>query len=115
MSKKQYKIGLWPELPAGMVIIKFFPAKQRRRGDAPQYALQIKVAPPSQRGIKTFNFSQATYDQRFREAVQTHYEMRGDDDTEYYMPAWNDVMKRLGVKQKIDRSPRYTYVDRKGH
>jgi hypothetical protein len=113
MTKKAYQIGLWPELPSGMVMIKFFPAKARIRGDTPSYALQIKVTPPSQKGIRTFNFTWATYEERFLEAAQAHYDMRGTDDTEYVLPHWRDVMKRLGVKQRIDRAPRYYYSDRK--
>ena len=113
MTKKLYQIGLWPELPAGMVIVKHFPAKARRRGDSPLYALQIKVSPRDQKGIKTFNFNQATYEERFQEAAQAHHDMRGSDDTEYKLPAWRDVMQRLAVKQRIDRSPRYYYSDRK--
>jgi hypothetical protein len=77
------------------------------------YALQIKVAPPNQKGIKTFNFTQATYEDRFQEAAQSHYDIRGDAATEYVIPVWQDVMKRLAVKQRIDRSPRYYYSDRK--
>ena len=109
---KRYRTGLWPELPKGITIIKFFPAIPKSRGDEPFYRLQFKVFNTDQTENRTFNFDRDTYEERFSEATAAHFEMRvGDGETiSYKLPEWRKVLQRLDVKQVIEK--RYRYVDK---